>query len=137
MEISRKEYCQLYLDYYQRGVGVTDWFAFLDSDNRLHTLMKAAVIERPRGRPADSFRDNDGLLWFDLFRLIDGNWFGLWPNPTPFELWVASHVEDLNDAWISNRCYKDSQGVIAKQIEDRYNYLLQLSASHWRPDNIT
>lgn len=120
MEIHRNRYAQGHLDELVASSGIDDWFTFLDRPSRLIDLLKTAkpffsqTIEE----------DGECFYWSDVGLLIFGDFFGLWPNPSNAELFVAERVDNLNLLWIESSCWSLSDTDEAKQILENYQKII-------------
>ena len=118
MEIPRSRYAQGHLDDFIASTGIDDWFTFLDQPSRLIDLMKIA-------KPATlSYFENEYFCWEEVGGLILGDFYGLWPNASNAELFVAKRVENLNLCWVKTGCLFDNDTANANKILEKYQQII-------------
>jgi len=128
MYISTREYAKGHLEEITTSTGIEDWFAFLDSPTRLTYLLRIAkpvIIKNFK-------EDSDCLYWNDVGDLVTANGYGLWPNPTKAEMFVAERVWNLSLLWVESGCWSCSDTDEAFQMLEMYNEI----ASYDIPDEL-
>lgn len=85
-------YCKVHLNRFQIIVGSDNWVEFLQSEHRLWKVMVLAV---PDLNLSNDFHNGGKMTWVTIVQLVANNWFGLWPNPSPREVWIGEQIRKL------------------------------------------
>lgn len=128
--ISPKNYCQQHLDELQEITGESCWFEFLDREDRMIVLMR-------RSEPMTTDGESR-LTWDYLYQLVGRNFFGLWPEPTEQEKWLANQIAEINREWLDTSSFAMPDSEIALSIKKRFDQLsgqvIQAKEKVWTTD---
>ena len=127
MEDSNNKYSQAHLEIFQRIYGVDDWFELYDRPTRFQDILSKSLppcrgqLESEEGGPAS---------WDLIPLIVDGDYFGLWPDPTPEELYVADLIRTLTRTWLGFGCWHDPESELALKLKGFYEKLCAYSDSN-------
>lgn len=120
MEDSQQQYTQAHLELVQRIYDIEDWFRFTTEKTRFQYVLSKSM---PPCRGQKASEDGGPASWETLPLLVDGDFFGLWPNPTPEELYITDVIRALCIYWLSFGCWHDPSSSFAVKLRGLYEKL--------------
>lgn len=106
---------------------MSDWFEFLDREDRMTFLMQRAEPIIMNNSPA--------LTWDYFEMLVGSNWYGIWPNPTDQEMWLCKQIAELNLEWADTGSCFTPNSETAVGIKGRFRRLFALSEPRQAQDS--
>jgi len=119
--LNHKHYCKAHLLLFEKAVG-EDWERFLSRPDRLAAIM---AIAQPLTLNEIEFLSGGPITWDCLPMLVSDNWYGIWPDTTGEEEWVARQIGLISLDWLDQSCYSDDSSKVAKKLGARYIRLLK------------
>ena len=115
MEIDRSQYTQVHLEELQKAFNQHNWFTLLDSPNRVMTLVRNC--HPPRIDDPESI-EGKKASWDMPASIVCSKFYGLWPNPTESEKFVAQLLYAMVSRWMGLGCMFEPDSDAALTLLD-------------------
>lgn len=120
MIIDRSQYCLVHLDELQEEYGVEDWFSFLDEPHRIIYVLRNSYPPRVDD---PEVMDGKKATWDMASNVLCSNFYGLWPEATNAEKFVAQLLYAMITKWNKDGCIFDPKKPEAIELLAFYDFI--------------